>query len=205
MIPKFFTENNEDRIKFVKFIQNNKDIFDELLSEKCIKENKLKKSFPRSDEKHTCEGYWFFRNFPLGDDADVSSLTYDLDDFNHSGQTDIHILIHAFQRWLTVSEIQKLFNQKFNEKILGEIKEKRDKMKSKRRTIERTSQIKEELADIDYVPEDRQNSVKGKAYRSTRDSFNERNRIGGKKNKTKKYKKSRRVSRKRSMSRRGKL
>lgn len=40
------------------------------------------------------------------------------------------------------------------------------------------------MSDIDYVPEDRKNSVNGKTYRNVRYEFNKRNKIGGmKKNK----------------------
>ena len=62
--------------------------------------------------------------------------------------------------------------------------------------MKRTSQIKNELSNIDYLPEDRQNSVMGKTYRSVRDEFNKRNKIGGIKRKTKKYRKIRRLKRK---------
>jgi len=41
------------------------------------------------------------------------------------------------------------------------------------------------LSDIDYVPDDRQNSVKGKMYRNVRDEFNKRNKIEGIKKKQK--------------------
>ena len=51
--------------------------------------------------------------------------------------------------------------------------------------MKRTSKIKDELSNIDYVPEERQNSVKGKTYRSVRNEFNKRNKIGGMKRKTK--------------------
>ena len=74
-----------------------------------------------------------------------------------------------------------------------EINEKIDQFeekKSKQRTIKRTSQLKNELDTIDYVPDDRQNSVIGKIYRSTKDEFNIKKNIGGKKkNKTKKQNK----------------
>jgi hypothetical protein len=33
MIPIFFTENNEDRIIFVQFVQDNKDILQKMLDE----------------------------------------------------------------------------------------------------------------------------------------------------------------------------
>lgn len=59
---------------------------------------------------------------------------------------------------------------------------------TKRRTMKRTSKIKDELSVIDYVPDDRKNSVKGKTYRSVRDEFNE-----GMKRKTKKTRKNRRL------------
>jgi hypothetical protein len=56
--------------------------------------------------------------------------------------------------------------------------------------MKRTSHIKDELSLIDYVPEDRKNSVKGKTYRRVRDEFNKKKNIGGK---TNKYRKNRRL------------
>jgi len=41
----------------------------------------------------------------------------------------------------------------------------------KRKIMKRTSQIKYELSNIDYVPEDSKKSLKGKTYRSIRDDF----------------------------------
>jgi hypothetical protein len=37
--------------------------------------------------------------------------------------------------------------------------------------MKRTSQIKDELFNIDYVPEDRKTSVRGKTYRMIRDKL----------------------------------
>jgi hypothetical protein len=187
MIPNF----DDDRINFVRFIQENKDIFNELL--KSRKYN-LTRNF---NKKHIDDGYNFFKNFNLENDANVYGLTDDLDEFNTSDETDIQTIINEFERWLQRDIVKEKFEKEYNKKIQREeekIKTQIEEIGTKRRTMKRTSQIKNELSNIDYVPEDRQNSVKGKTYRTIRDEFNKRNKIGGKKkNKTKKYKKTRRL------------
>lgn len=193
MIPNF--DNN--RINFVRFIQENKDIFYELLESGrynlTSNSPDVRKNF---NKKYIYEGYYFFKNFSLGDDADVYSLTDDLDEFNTNGKTKIQTIINEFEKWLQRDSVKDKFEKEYNKKIKRE--EKKIKMLNrgplkhieeigvKRRTMKRMSKIKNELLDIEYVPEDRHNSVKGKTYRSVRDEFNERNKIKGTKSRTKK-------------------
>jgi len=200
MIPHF----DDDKINFVRFIQENKDIFYELLESGRynLTSNSLevRQNF---NEKYIYEGYNFFKSFNLGDDADAYSLVEDIDEFNTTGKTKIQTIINEFEKWLHRDIVKEKFEKEYN------IKTKREEEKIKklnreplnqieeigvrRRTIKRTSQIKNELSDIDYVPEDRQNGVKGKTYRNVRDEFNKRNKLGGMKRKTKKYRKKRRL------------
>lgn len=204
MIPNF----DADRIIFVRFIQENKDIFDELLESGrynlTSNSKEVRKNF---NEEYIYDGYYFFKNFKLLDDADVYGLTDDLDDFNINGKIKIQTIIKEFERWLQRDIVKEKFEKEYNKKIQREeekiktlhreLLNQLEEIGTKRRTMKRTFQIKNELSDIDYVPEDRQNSVKGKTYRTLRDEFNKRKEIGGKKkNKTKKYRKTRRLKRK---------
>ena len=193
MIPEF----DDDRINFVRLIQENKDIFDDFLeSGRYYTSN--------SNRDYIYEGYSFFKHFDLGDDANAYSLVYELNEFNTTkGQTKIKTIINAFNQWLHSDKVEQRFKQKYNEKLQREEEKIKkinraslhqiDEMGVKRRTMKRTSRIKNELSDIDYVPEDRTNSVKGKTYRSVRDEFNKKkmgqSRLGGgkKQHKTKKY------------------
>jgi hypothetical protein len=201
MIPIF----DSDKINFVRFIQENKDIFYELLESGrynlTSNSEEVRKNF---NKKYIYDGYYFFKNFNLLDDADVYGLTDDLDDFNTSSKIKIQTIINEFERWLQRDIVKEKFEKEYNKKIQREEEKIKtlhreplnqiEEIGTKRRTMKRTSQIKNELSNIDYVPEDRQNSVKGKTYRTIRDEFNKRNKIGGKKkNKTKKYKKTRRL------------
>ena len=198
MIPEFDDDEVENsRIKFVKFIQHNKDIFDELFSREFIKNNNSYMKLNSSGISDIREGYIFFKLFNLDDDADVYSLIEDLDDFNTDpDQKDVNQIIKKFQTFLKLPRVQRAFKEKFNEKLLSEINEQRDKLEEKRsnaRTLKRTSEIKDELLDIDYVPDFRPHSVKGKLVRNVGDEWEKRNPRGGnKRNKTKKNRKTRR-------------
>lgn len=198
MIPNF----DDDRINFVRFIQENKEIFDELLESGRYNltrnSEETRKNF---NEKYIYEGYYFFKNFDLFDDANVYALTDNLDDFNTKGKIKIQTIINEFERWLQRDNVKEKFEKEYNEKIQREEEKIKilnreplnqiEEIGVKRRTMKRTSKIKNELSYIDYVPEDRENSVKGKTYRNVRDKFNKRNKIGGMKRKTKKYRKNR--------------
>lgn len=80
------------------------------------------------------------------------------------------------------------FNKKVKEQR-KKTKEQLNEKKSKRRTMKRTFQIKNELKDIGYVPDDRLNSIKGTIYRRKKNSFDKNKTItkresnGGKKKK----------------------
>ena len=186
MIPQF----DDDRIKFVKFIQKNQDVFDELLESGRYNLTR--------DTKYIDKVYDFFKNFDLSDDANVYSLQYDLGDFDTDGEPEIETIKDNFNKWLERDKVKEYFEKEYNKKIQREEKKMKtlhskvfnqiEEIGTKRRTMKRTSKIKDELSDIDYVPDDREKSVKGKTYRSVRDKFNTRNRkknIGGMKRKTK--------------------
>ena len=173
---------NDDRIKFVMFIQQNKDIFDELLfSGKYYLTRNL-------NDRYVKLGYEFCRNLSLGDDVNEYYLTDDLDGFNEDDdqQTDIKLTINEFQKWLKKDITKTYFNKKIHEKIKQELEQRFEKIRSKRRT----AQIKDELGLVDYVPDDRSNSIKGKKYRISKERFEKNKTKGGKKakrrNKTKK-------------------
>ncbi len=91
MIPSF----EENRIEFVRFVKENRRIFDELLySGKYRMAGKFNKPY-------IIEGYHFFRDFGLDDDANIAALEYDIDDFNSDdSQTDIRVIIREFEQWL---------------------------------------------------------------------------------------------------------
>ena len=198
MIPNF----DDAPVKFTEFIQANKDIFDEL-----IKKKSLTDGFNRN---YIHQGYSFFINFNLSDDADVYSLIEDLDEFNTGGKGEIKIqeLINAVNGWLNNSKVKQEFKNEFNKKFKQELSNKLEEFKEKgepmRRTQERTSLLQEEIFGAPYVPENRTDSVIGKKYRTLNEDFNRRNlgeNLGGKKknktkkNKTKKCRKSRRYMR----------
>ena len=202
MIPNF----DDAPVKFTEFIQANKDIFDEL-----IKKKNLTDGFNRN---YIHQGYSFFINFNLSDDADVYSLIEDLDEFNTGGKGEIKIqkLINAVNDWLNNSKVKQEFKNEFNKKFKQELSNKLEEFKEKgepmRRTQERTSLLQEEIFGAPYVPENRTDSVIGKKYRTLNEDFNRRNlgenlgeNLGGKKknktkkNKTKKCRKSRRYMR----------
>ena len=178
-IPKF----NDDRIIFVKFIQKNKDIFDDLLlSGKYYLTRGL-------NHEYVIEGYNFLIGFNLGDDADEYDLIYNLDGFNDDDaddQTDINVIINEFQKWLETDKAKTYFKKIFNvNKLLPQLNEKIEK----RRTMKRTLKIKDELGLIGIVPDDRLNSIIGKEYRSVKKEFEKKKTRGGKKTKKNRCKK----------------
>jgi hypothetical protein len=102
----------------------------------------------------------------------------DLDAFNNDETlTDINIIINEFEKWLSYEKTQKYFQTKLNIKMINALNEKIENMEERRRSIERTLYFKLELLDIDYVPDERINSVKGKIYRTIKEEFNSRNNI----------------------------
>jgi len=66
-------------------------------------------------KKYIIEGYHFFRDFALDDDANSYALEYDLDDFNSDdSQTDIRVIIREFEKWLQTSPVQMAFLERQN-------------------------------------------------------------------------------------------
>ena len=181
MIPNF----EDNRMEFVRFVQENRHIFNELLySGKYRLAGKLNPNYIN-------EGYVFLRDFELDDDADAYNLVYNLDDFNNDdSQTDIHVIIHEFDLWLHTKLVQHKFYKEMNMPLKKEIDVKltqiNERRAAKQRATMRTSQFKDELLDIDYIPDDRPKSVKGKTYRKTRDYWNKKFKSKSKGGKTKK-------------------
>jgi hypothetical protein len=100
----------------------------------------------------------------------------DLNAFNNDETLiDINIIINEFEKWLAYEKTQQYFQRKLNIKMKNAINEKIENMEQRRRTIERTIHFKLELLDIDYVPDERENSIKGKLYRKIKKEFNYRN------------------------------
>ena len=110
MIPIF----NDDRINFVRFIQENKDIFYELLESG---KYNLTRDTSKVRTNHIYEGYRFFKNFSLDDDANVYALTDDLDDFNTEDETDVHTIINEFEIWLHRDKVKQKFEKEYSIKL----------------------------------------------------------------------------------------
>lgn len=219
IIPDFYT----DRINFVRFIQGNRDAFEKLIAHNFNEEHGREEinagyyyfanlNLRDPDEVHDLtEGLETYLNH-LNHVRDLKARRRNYYDIHMEAEPNNYRIINAFVTWLQQDEVIQTFEQLYNETLqhalgnvrvlntgsLNKIQEIGENRRSKSRTMKRTAQVKDELLDIDYVPENNPNSVKGKTYRSTRDEFNTRNNIGGKKkNKTKKYGKSRRLKRKR--------
>jgi hypothetical protein len=121
MIPNF----NDDRVYFVNFIKNNKDIFYTLL---ISEEYYITQNF---NIKYIKEAYYFFINVSLTDDANLASLIYYLDDFNnYENETDINIIINEFEKWLHTEKTKKYFKIELNKKMEKELIEKINKFEN---------------------------------------------------------------------------
>jgi len=130
MIPNFFTENNEDRIKFVQFVQDNKDILQKILDEAGeklkLEGEKFKRphnqnqslkdtlAFAKKNAKfnHVKTTYDYFTDMNLGDDPVRGELLYDLDsdEIHNDGfmkNPERRKQIREFEEWLNTENIQK--------------------------------------------------------------------------------------------------
>jgi hypothetical protein len=135
MIPKFFTENKEDRIAFVEFIQHNKDIFEKLLDKKeeelkvdglqytypNNKNQSLKDTLAFSEKKnkfqHVKNTYNYFIEINVGDDPVRGELLYDLDTDEIQGDgfmehPERRKQIKEFEKWLHTEDVKKEFAKK---------------------------------------------------------------------------------------------
>jgi hypothetical protein len=131
MIPKFFTHNNEDRIVFVEFIQNNGDILKPVLDEQIEDLEKEGEKFKhphnqkqklrdtiafqekRKQNKKVKTTYDYFINMNLGDDPMRGELLYDLDsdeihDDGFMENKERRSQIREFEKWLNTKDVKKV-------------------------------------------------------------------------------------------------
>jgi hypothetical protein len=130
MIPIFFTANNEDRIVFVQFVQDNKDILQKMLDEEGeklkLEGEKFKRphnqnqslkdtlSFAKKNAEfnHVKTTYDYFIDMNLGDDPVRGELLYDLDsdEIHNDGfmeNPERRKQIKEFEEWLNTEPIGK--------------------------------------------------------------------------------------------------
>ena len=179
MIPDF----HEDRIAFLRFIKNNKHIFDILLYSGRYN---LTRDFNRT---YVEEAYNFLIHVNVDDDANMGAFMDDLNDFTvDEDPAEMEDMVHEFVRWVENPTTQDKFRKESNKLLEPAIKSRVESLNERRKTMkrvnERTDRIKEELLGVEYEPDDRKNSVKGQTYRKRRDKWYAR--FGGKKRKTQK-------------------
>ncbi|MEI7488123.1 MAG: hypothetical protein WCJ72_12080 [Chryseobacterium sp.] len=133
MATNFFTDNNEDRIPFVEFIQRNKDILENLLNKQEEELNLEGAKFKRDQVKIKPQTYKditafqekdrkfknakttfnYFIKMNLGDDPVREELLHDLD--NDEEQDDGFMenperreQIREFEKWLNTEDVKKV-------------------------------------------------------------------------------------------------
>jgi hypothetical protein len=179
MIPDF----REDRIAFLRFVKSNKYIFDILL-------NSGRYHVTRGfNKRYVEEAYKFMINVDVDDDANMGAFLYDLDDFTvDEDPGDMEEMVNEFVRWTENATTQTNFRKESNKLLEPAIKSRVESMNERRKTMkrvnERTGRIKEELLRVEYEPDDRKHSVRGKTYRKYRDKWYTNLNVGGKKRKT---------------------
>jgi len=186
-----FPKYDDDKMTFIYFVQNNKQIFDELLMSG---KYRLGTNIGIKNPSFVLSGYQFLRNL---DDADVATILYDDDsDYPNAEEKDD---IYEFEKWLNNDVVKQKFKKEYNKSVRADINKKQNDIdearESRIRVVGRTKQIKNEVLDIDYVLDDREKSVKGKKYRTAKRSYiaNEvKNKKKGGRRKTKKHRKNRR-------------
>lgn len=177
MIPDF----HDDRIAFLRFIKSNKKIFDILLYSGSYN---LTRSFNKT---YVEEAYNFLIQVNVDDDANMGAFMDDLNDFNvDEDPADMDDMVHEFVRWIENTTTQTKFRKESNKILEKEIKSRvahmDERRKTMKRTNEQTAKIKKELLQVEYEPDERKDSVKGKTYRKYRDKWYAK--FGGKKHKT---------------------
>lgn len=133
MATTFFTDNNEDRIAFVEFIQANRDILQKLLNKQEEKTNLEGAKFKRDQVKIKPQTYvdiiafWekerkfknikttfnYFIGMNLGDDPVREELLNDLDDDELHGDgymenPERRRQIRQFEQWLNTEDVKKV-------------------------------------------------------------------------------------------------
>jgi hypothetical protein len=141
MIPKFFTHNNEDRIGFVEFVQNNSDVLAKLVSreEKELEVEGEKFEHPHNQKQKLADilafskkrkafkdievTYNYFISLNLGDDPVRGELLYDLDSDEIHGDgflehPERRRQIREFEKWLNSAHVKKELAKKTLQKTI---------------------------------------------------------------------------------------
>ena len=166
MIPRFFTNNIQDRIEFVEFIQNNSDVLEKILDNESRILNLEGEKFERSQVKlkpqsltdilafyekrrkfeHVKTTYNYFIEMSLSDDPVIDELLYELDDdeIRDDGFMEYperRKQIREFEEWLNTENVKKEIERELAKKILKRAINK-----------ERLDRLKENLDDLSVRP-----------------------------------------------------
>jgi hypothetical protein len=141
MILKFFTHNNEDRIRFVEFVQNNSDVLAKLVDreEKELEVEGEKFKHPHNQKQKLADTlafskkrkafkdveatYNYFMSLNLGDDPIRGELLYDLDsdEIQNDGfmeHPERRRQIKEFEKWLNSVHVKKELAKKTLQKTI---------------------------------------------------------------------------------------
>jgi hypothetical protein len=143
MIPRFFTNDTQDRVQFVEFIQKNSDILEKILDNESRTLNLEGEKFKRSQVKikpqsltdtlafyektrkfeHVKTTYNYFIEMSLRDDPVMGELLYELDDdeIRNDGFMEYperRKQIREFEEWLNTENVKKKFERELAKKIL---------------------------------------------------------------------------------------
>lgn len=141
MMSNFFTSNNEDRIAFVEFIQDNKDVLENLLNKQTqqLKVEDEKFKYPHNQKqkltdtlafsekkrkfRHVENSFNYFITMNLGDDPVIGELLYDLDDdeIRDDGfmeNPERRKQIKEFEKWLNTEDVKKVLAKNTLKKLI---------------------------------------------------------------------------------------
>ena len=141
MMSNFFTSNNEDRIAFVEFIQDNKDVLENLLNKQRqqLKVEDEKFKYPHNQKqkltdtllfsekkrkfRHVENSFNYFITMNLGDDPVIGELLYDLDDdeIRDDGfmeNPERRKQIKEFEKWLNTEDVKKVLAKNTLKKLI---------------------------------------------------------------------------------------
>jgi hypothetical protein len=144
MMSNFFTSNNEDRIAFVEFIQDNKDVLENLLNKQTqqlkVEGEKFKReqvkikhqslhdtlAFYEKERKfkHVENTFKYFVDMNLGDDPVRGELLYELDsdeiyDDGFMAYSERRKQIREFEKWLNAEDVKKELAKNTLKKLLA--------------------------------------------------------------------------------------
>ena len=185
-----FPKYDDDKMVFIDFVKDNKEIFDELL---ISGKYRLGTNIGIKNPSMVFMGYQFLINL---EGFDIWCIITDDSDYPYKEEQED---IYEFEKWLNNDVVKQKFKKEYNKSVRFDINKKQNDIDEAReartRVVERTNQIKNELLYIDYVLDNREKSVKGKKYRTAKRSYiaNEvMNKKKGGRRKTKKHRKNRR-------------